>query len=150
MFGSTLGGQISWLIPFAAIALIGTLILIGRRPRTDLARASVLLWGGWIVPEFFVLSFQQGTQHPYYISAMAPTIAALTGIGAVAFYQAYRRSGRLEPGTAAGDRRDRRVGRSCCCAVPRAGTRGWPGRSPRRPPWRCSRWRSAGWRRARR
>ncbi len=45
MFASTLGGQISWLIPFAAIALIGTLILIGRRPRTDLARASVIAVG---------------------------------------------------------------------------------------------------------
>jgi 4-amino-4-deoxy-L-arabinose transferase-like glycosyltransferase len=93
MFASTLGGQISWLIPFAAIALIGSLLLIGRRRRTDLARASVLLWGGWLVLEFVVLSFQQGTQHPYYTSAMAPPIAALTGIGAVAFYQAYRRSG---------------------------------------------------------
>jgi hypothetical protein len=93
MFASTLGGQISWLIPFAVIAVIGTLILIGRRPRTDLARASVLLWAGWFVLEFFVLSFQQGTQHPYYSSAMAPPIAALTGIGAVAFYQARRRSG---------------------------------------------------------
>jgi 4-amino-4-deoxy-L-arabinose transferase-like glycosyltransferase len=92
MFASTLGGQISWLIPFAVIALIGTLILIGRRPRIDLARASVLLWGGWFSLEFVVLSFQQGTQHPYYSSAMAPPIAALTGIGVVAFYQAYRRS----------------------------------------------------------
>ncbi len=93
MFASTLGGQISWLIPFAVIALVGTLILIGRRPRTDLARASVLLWGGWLALEFFVLSYQQGTQHPYYTSAMAPPIAALTGIGVVALYQAHRRSG---------------------------------------------------------
>jgi 4-amino-4-deoxy-L-arabinose transferase-like glycosyltransferase len=92
MFASTLGGQISWLIPFAAIALIATLILIGRRPRTDLARASVMLFGGWFLLEFFVLSFQQGTQHPYYVSAMAPPIAALTGIGVVALFQAYRRS----------------------------------------------------------
>lgn len=93
MFASTLGGQISWLIPFAVIAAIGTLILIGRRPRTDLARASVLLWAGWFALEFLVLSFQQGTQHPYYTSAMAPPMAALTGIGAVALYQAHRRSG---------------------------------------------------------
>jgi 4-amino-4-deoxy-L-arabinose transferase-like glycosyltransferase len=92
MFASTLGGQISWLIPFAAIALIATLILIGRRPRTDLARASVMLFGGWFLLEFFVLSFQQGTQHPYYVSAMAPPIAALTGVGLVALFQAYRRS----------------------------------------------------------
>jgi 4-amino-4-deoxy-L-arabinose transferase-like glycosyltransferase len=91
IFGATLGGQISWLIPFALIALIGTIILLGRRPRTDLARASVLVWGGWLLLEFLVLSFQQGIQHSYYSSAMAPPIAALTGIGAVAFYQAYRR-----------------------------------------------------------
>jgi len=91
IFAATLGGQIAWLIPFALIALIGTLILLGRRPRTDLARASVLLWGGWLLLEFLVLSFQQGIQHSYYTSAMAPPIAALTGIGAVAFYQAYRR-----------------------------------------------------------
>jgi 4-amino-4-deoxy-L-arabinose transferase-like glycosyltransferase len=94
MFASTLGGQISWLIPFAIIAGIAVLILIGRRPRTHLARAGVLMWGGWFALEFIVLSFQQGTQHPYYTSAMAPPIAALTGIGAVALYQAYRRSGR--------------------------------------------------------
>jgi 4-amino-4-deoxy-L-arabinose transferase-like glycosyltransferase len=91
IFAATLGGQISWLIPFALVALIGTLILLGRRPRTDLARASVLVWGGWLLLEFLVLSFQQGIQHSYYTSAMAPPIAALTGIGAVAFYQAYRR-----------------------------------------------------------
>jgi len=92
MFASTLGGQISWLIPFAAIALIAAIVLIGRRPRTDLARAGVLVFGGWLLLEFVVLSFQQGTQHPYYTSAMAPPIAALTGIGVVALYQAYRRS----------------------------------------------------------
>jgi 4-amino-4-deoxy-L-arabinose transferase-like glycosyltransferase len=94
IFGTTLGGQISWLIPFALIALVGTIVLLGRRPRTDLARASVLVWGGWLLLEFLVLSFQEGIQHSYYSSAMAPPIAALTGIGAVAFYQAYRhRSG---------------------------------------------------------
>src|SRR5580658_8177065 len=93
LFGATLGGQISWLIPFAVIALIGTLVLIGRRGRTDLARASVLVWGGWLLLEFLVLSFQQGIQHSYYTSAAALPIAALTGIGAVTLYQAYRRSG---------------------------------------------------------
>ena len=93
LFAATLGGQISWLIPFAAIAMIGTLVLIGRRHRTDPARASVLLWGGWLLLEFLVLSFQQGIQHSYYTSAAAPPIAALTGIGAVALYRAFRRPG---------------------------------------------------------
>jgi 4-amino-4-deoxy-L-arabinose transferase-like glycosyltransferase len=92
MFASTLGGQISWLIPLAVISAIAALVLLWRRPRTDLARAGVLMWGGWLALEFGVLSFQQGTQHPYYTSAMAPSIAALAGIGVVAMYQAHRRS----------------------------------------------------------
>jgi 4-amino-4-deoxy-L-arabinose transferase-like glycosyltransferase len=92
MFASTLGGQISWLIPFAVIAAIAGIILLWRRPRTDLARAAVLMWGGWFTLEFLVLSFQQGTQHPYYTSAMAPSIAALAGIGTVLLFQAYRRA----------------------------------------------------------
>jgi 4-amino-4-deoxy-L-arabinose transferase-like glycosyltransferase len=92
MFASTLGGQISWLIPLAVIGAIAALVLLWRRPRTDLARAAVVMWGGWFALEFGVLSFQQGTQHPYYTSAMAPSIAALAGIGAVAMYQACRRS----------------------------------------------------------
>jgi 4-amino-4-deoxy-L-arabinose transferase-like glycosyltransferase len=92
MFGTTLGGQISWLIPFAILAALALIILIGRRRRSDVARASVLLWGGWLLLEFVVLSFQKGTQHPYYASAMSPPIAALTGIGAVALFQAGRRS----------------------------------------------------------
>ena len=94
MFGTTLGGQISWLIPFAILAAVALVILIGRRSRTDLARASVLLWAAWLILEFIVLSFQQGTQHPYYVSAMSPAIAALVGIGAVALFQAGRRSTR--------------------------------------------------------
>jgi 4-amino-4-deoxy-L-arabinose transferase-like glycosyltransferase len=94
LFGTTLGGQISWLIPFAILAAVALIVLIGRRSRTDLARASVLLWAAWLILEFVVLSFQQGTQHPYYVSAMSPPIAALVGIGAVALFQAGRRSTR--------------------------------------------------------
>ena len=94
MFGTTLGGQISWLIPFAILAAVAVIILIGRRPRTDLARASVLVFAGWLLLEFGVLSFQQGTQHPYYVSAMSPAIAALTGI----------RRGRAVPGGPLGPR----------------------------------------------
>ncbi|MFI6519083.1 ArnT family glycosyltransferase [Spirillospora sp. NPDC050679] len=92
MFNDILGGQISWLLPFAAIALVAGLVLLGRRPRTDLGRAGLLLWGGWLAVHFVVFSFAQGTFHPYYSTAMAPAIAALTGAGAVLLYGAYRRS----------------------------------------------------------
>ena len=45
--------------------------------RTDLVRASLLLWGGWLLVTAAVFSFMDGTIHPYYTVALAPAIAAL-------------------------------------------------------------------------
>ncbi|HEY0540551.1 MAG TPA: glycosyltransferase family 39 protein [Actinoallomurus sp.] len=92
MFNQTLGGQISWLLPLTAIVLVAGLILYWRRPRTDLARAALVLWGGWLAVHFVVFSFSSGIIHPYYTTAMAPAVAALTGIGVVELFGAYRRS----------------------------------------------------------
>ncbi|MEV4258154.1 glycosyltransferase family 39 protein [Spirillospora sp. NPDC049652] len=94
MFGAELGGQISWLLPFAAIALVAGLVLVWRRPRTDLVRAALVLWGAWLAVHFVVFSFSEGTFHPYYTTAMAPAIAALAGGGTVLLCGAYRRSAR--------------------------------------------------------
>ncbi|WP_433465855.1 glycosyltransferase family 39 protein [Spirillospora sp. CA-128828] len=91
LFNDTMGGQISWLLPSAAIALAVGLALRGRRPRTDLPRAALLLWGGWLAVHFLVFSLSEGTFHPYYATAMAPAIAALTGAGIVAMRNAPRR-----------------------------------------------------------
>ncbi|MCO5992420.1 glycosyltransferase family 39 protein [Actinoallomurus rhizosphaericola] len=93
MFNDVLGGQISWLLPLAAIALVAGLVLYWRRPRTDLARAALVMWGGWLALHFVVFSFASGIMHPYYTTAMAPGIAALTGIGAVELTRARRRGG---------------------------------------------------------
>ncbi|MGI5201162.1 ArnT family glycosyltransferase [Spirillospora sp. CA-108201] len=92
LFNDILGGQISWLIPFAVLALAAGLVLLRRRPRTDTARAALLLWGGWLAVHYVVFSFAQGTFHPYYSTAMAPAIAALTGAGAVLLTRAHRES----------------------------------------------------------
>ncbi|WP_052433268.1 glycosyltransferase family 39 protein, partial [Streptacidiphilus carbonis] len=90
LFNSILGGQISWLIPFAFIALAAALVLRGRRRRTDLQRASYLLWGGWLLTHYVTFSFASGTFHPYYTTMLAPAIAALTGGGGVAVFRAFR------------------------------------------------------------
>ncbi|NEA97841.1 glycosyltransferase family 39 protein [Streptomyces sp. SID13726] len=90
MFNSIMGGQISWLIPFALVALIGGLVLRGRAPRTDAKRAALLLWGGWFVLHYLTFALAEGTFHPYYVTAMAPGIAALAGIGGVQLYQAFK------------------------------------------------------------
>ena len=55
-------------------------VLTLRAARTDRVRASLLLWGGWLLVTGAVFSFMDGTVHPYYTVALAPAIAALVGI----------------------------------------------------------------------
>jgi 4-amino-4-deoxy-L-arabinose transferase-like glycosyltransferase len=82
MFGSSVGGQISWLIP-AALILFGAVLWATRKPkRTDPTRAAFLLWGGALLITMLVFSFMQGIFHEYYTVALAPYIAPLIGMGA--------------------------------------------------------------------
>ncbi|WP_405967287.1 glycosyltransferase family 39 protein [Streptomyces sp. NBC_00015] len=90
MFNDVLGGQISWLIPFAGIALVAGLVLRGRAPRTDPTRAALVLWGGWLVLHYLTFAMAEGTMHPYYTTALAPGIAALCGGGGVMLWRALR------------------------------------------------------------
>jgi 4-amino-4-deoxy-L-arabinose transferase-like glycosyltransferase len=84
LFNAQVGGQIAWLLPFAAVSLAAGLWLTRRRERTDLARAGWMLFGLWAIVHAVVFSTQKGTFHPYYVSALAPAIAALCGGGLVA------------------------------------------------------------------
>ena len=88
LFGADMGGQISWLLPAALISLAGLVWLTWRRPRTDRLRAAALLWGGWLLVTGLVFSYMNGIIHPYYTVALAPAIAALAGLGAVAAWRA--------------------------------------------------------------
>jgi 4-amino-4-deoxy-L-arabinose transferase-like glycosyltransferase len=80
IFGPEMGTEISWLLPAALIGLLAGLWLSARAPRTDRLRASLLLWGGWMLVSGAVFSFMNGTIHPYYTVALAPAVAALVGI----------------------------------------------------------------------
>jgi 4-amino-4-deoxy-L-arabinose transferase-like glycosyltransferase len=90
LFTSEMGGQISWLLPAALIALAALVWLSWRRQRTDRVRAAALLWGGWLIITALVFSYMSGIIHPYYTVALAPAIGALTGIGVVTVWQARR------------------------------------------------------------
>ncbi|MFE3851553.1 glycosyltransferase family 39 protein [Streptomyces griseorubiginosus] len=90
MFNEVLGGQISWLIPFAFLALVAGLVRCGRAPHTDLTRAALVLWGGWLVLHYLTFAMAEGTMHPYYTTALAPGIAALCGGGGVLLWRAFR------------------------------------------------------------
>jgi 4-amino-4-deoxy-L-arabinose transferase-like glycosyltransferase len=101
LFGAQMGGQVSWLLP-AALVAIGALLWLGWRARhfrsapalagqgPDRDLPSVLVWGGWLLVTGLVFSFMSGIMHPYYTIALAPAIGALVGIGVVRLREASR------------------------------------------------------------
>jgi 4-amino-4-deoxy-L-arabinose transferase-like glycosyltransferase len=81
LFGSDIGGQIAWLIP-AALVLGGAAFWLRRRsPRTDGARAEIVVWLSWLLVTGLTFSLMAGIFHAYYTVALAPAVAALVGIG---------------------------------------------------------------------
>ncbi|MGO4238212.1 ArnT family glycosyltransferase [Pseudarthrobacter sp. YAF2] len=92
MFNSEFGGQIAWLLPSALILAAGLLWLGRRAPRTDAVRASVIIWGSWVLVTGLVFSFMAGIIHPYYAVALAPGIAGLAGLGPVLLWQHRRQA----------------------------------------------------------
>ncbi|TDD60039.1 glycosyl transferase [Actinomadura darangshiensis] len=90
MFGTVIGGQISWLLPAALILLAAGLWATWRAPRTDPARAALAVWGGWLLLTAAIFSFMRGIFHEYYTVALAPAIAALTGMGAALLWERRR------------------------------------------------------------
>ncbi|ASN50985.1 glycosyltransferase family 39 protein [Sinomonas sp. R1AF57] len=94
LFSSSFGGQIAWLLP-AALILGAALLWAGRRaPRTDAVRASVIIWGGWVLVTGLTFSLMEGIIHEYYSVALAPGIAALVGLGGAVLWQ--RRRGAID------------------------------------------------------
>ena len=87
LFDAEIGGQVAWLLP-AALVLAGLGLWSTRRaPRTDRARAGLLLWAGWLVTTALTFSFMAGIFHAYYTVALAPAIGALVGIGSVLLWR---------------------------------------------------------------
>ena len=87
LFQSGMGGQVSWLLPAALIALVVMLWVSRRAVRTDRTRAAALLWGGWLLVTGLVFSFMSGITHPYYTVALVPAIGALAGIAGVRLWR---------------------------------------------------------------
>ena len=82
-----MGAEIAWLLPAAVICRGAGFVITRRAPRTDPARAALILWGGWLAVTAVVFSFVNGIVHPYYTVALAPAIAACIGIGATLLWR---------------------------------------------------------------
>lgn len=93
MFGPSFRAEASWLLPAALIGMVVLAVLTWRCARTDRLRASLVLWGGWLLVTAAVFSFMDGTVHPYYTVALAPAIAAVVGIATAELWR--RRDSRV-------------------------------------------------------
>jgi 4-amino-4-deoxy-L-arabinose transferase-like glycosyltransferase len=93
-----LAAQIGWLLPLAVIGGVAAWRDYRRSPggqnsgRQDWQLA---MWGGWVLIYGAVFSAAGGLFHAYYLAVMAPSLAALAGIGAIALWRSYSRGGRI-------------------------------------------------------
>lgn len=74
-------GGIGWLLAAALVFALTLLVWRARTPRRDPQRAAILVWALWLLTAAPVFSFMAGIFHAYYTVALAPSIAALIGIG---------------------------------------------------------------------
>ena len=97
LFSGEMGVEISWLLPAALLALAAGILLVCLHRRDDaktgrMLRASLIVWGGWLLVTGAVFSFMQGIIHPYYMVVLAPALGALLGM---VIPQLWRRRGSI-------------------------------------------------------
>lgn len=87
---NNLSEEISWLLPFAILGFFAAaLVEKFKFPFDNRKKLSLLLWITWLITEFIYFSFSKNVTHTYYLTTMAPAIAALSGIGLSAMWKLY-------------------------------------------------------------
>ena len=89
-----LSDQIVWFIPLSILGIIAAAILEKIRfPFNNKKKLDVVFWALWLIPGFIYFSYTKGLFHPYYLTMLAPPIAALSGIGIVSMWKLYKQNG---------------------------------------------------------
>ena len=89
-----LSDQIVWFILLALFGFIAAAIKEKLNFKLDSKRKqSLALWFMWFLPVFVYFSYNTGTFHSYYLTMLAPPVAALAGIGTVSMWKLYKEGG---------------------------------------------------------
>ncbi len=86
LFGGALAGQAMWFTPLALIGGVAAILTSGRKLRGNIVLGSVIAFGGWLLTAGLVFSFARGIFHDYYLSFLAPPMAAMVAIGVASFW----------------------------------------------------------------
>jgi len=95
LFGKEMAGQISWLLPLAILGFFAAALILWKK-KDDGTKArlrSICFWGAWMLPMLAYFSIS-GFFHRYYLIMLAPSIAALCGIGLTTMWSEYYSRGR--------------------------------------------------------
>ena len=84
-----LAAQVGWLVPLAVAGLVARGFHDGWRRPLGPPQLALLLWSGWLVTYAAIYSSLAGIFHFYYLSALAPPLAALSAVGAVTSWRAH-------------------------------------------------------------
>ncbi|MDR3573519.1 MAG: glycosyltransferase family 39 protein [Anaerolineaceae bacterium] len=81
-FQSSLANEMSWLLPFALLAVLLAAVSSGRIRVPLLANEhkALILWGGWLVTCLVFFSIA-GFFHTYYLATLSPALGAVVGVG---------------------------------------------------------------------
>jgi 4-amino-4-deoxy-L-arabinose transferase-like glycosyltransferase len=92
---NSLSDQIIWLFPLAIFGFIAAALKekIKNPFNNDRRKSALILWSMWLLPVFIYFSFTSGMFHPYYLTMLAPPIAALAGIGIASMWELYKEGG---------------------------------------------------------
>ncbi len=82
LFVPPLSKEISWLLPIGLFSILLLAVAYHLSWPLGPQHQAILLWGGWLITAGIFFSIA-GFFHEYYLSTMAPPLAALVGIGVI-------------------------------------------------------------------
>lgn len=88
---NNISDQIGFFIPMAILGILASVLKETlAKSLNDEKKMSLILFSTWFLTEFVFFSFTKGSFHTYYLTTMAPPIAALTGIGLIDMLSFYK------------------------------------------------------------